>query len=213
MERVYSFIVDSPKIVLFLLLLMTGFFTYHARTMRLDSSVDSLLPKGDPEKQYYNEARQLFGSDEIGVIGLITTNVYTPEVIQKIERLTAELSKIPAVKGVVSLANAQDIIASVAREQAPLIPQLPTTAIEWEELKDKLTDLRVYLKNLVSLDGRAAAIIITFLDTISDDEFLRRGINEKIQAIVDQENGPEQLYYTGLPYFKTHLAKSMRADL
>jgi uncharacterized protein len=213
MARVYSFIVDRPKSVLFLLLLITAFLAYHARNIRLDSSVDSLLPKGDPERQYYNEVRQLFGSDEIGVIGLITTNVYTPEVLQKLKRLTEEVKKIPAVKGAVSLTNAQDIVGSVANEQAPLIPRIPTTDEEWDELKDKLTDLPVYLKNLVSLDGRAAAIIITFRDTISDDEFLRRGINEQIQAIVDQETGPERLYYTGLPYFKTHLAKSMREDL
>ncbi len=213
MERVYSLIVGRPKIVLFLLLLITGFFAYHARDIRLDSSVDSLLPKDDPEKQYYNEVRQLFGSDEIGLVGLVTDNVYTPEVLQKLKRLTAEIKKIPAVKSAVSLTNAQDVVASVAQEQALLVPAIPTTAAEWEELKDKLIDLPVYLKNLVSPDGRAAAIIITFLDTISDDEFLRQGINETIQAIVDRENGPERLYYTGLPYFKTHLAKSMREDL
>src|SRR4051812_37087024 len=152
MARVYSFIFDRPKSVLFLLLLITAFLAYHARNIRLDSSVDSLLPKGDPEKQYYNEVRQLFGSDEIGVIGLITTNVYTPEVLQKLKRLTEEVKKIPAVKSAISLANAQDIVGSVANEQAPLIPRIPTTTEEWEELKDKLTDLPVYLKNLVSLD-------------------------------------------------------------
>ena len=98
MERAYSLIVGRPKIVLFLILLITGFFAYHARDIRLDSSVDSLLPKDDPEKQYYNEVRQLFGSDEIGVIGLVTDNVYTPEVLQKLKRLTEEIKKISAVK-------------------------------------------------------------------------------------------------------------------
>ncbi len=213
MDWVYSVIVGRPKIVLFLLLLITGFFAYHARAIRLDSSVDSLLPKNDPEKQYYNEVRQLFGSDEIGVVGLVTDNVYTPAVLQKLKRLTEEIKKIPAVKSAVSLANAQDVIASVAQEQVLLVPEIPMTAAGWDALKEKVDDVPVYVKNLVSPDGHAAAIIITFLDTISDDEFLRQGINEAIQAIVDRENRPERLYYTGLPYFKTHLAKSMREDL
>ncbi len=213
MEWVYSFIVGRPRLVLFWVLLITGFFAYHARDIRLDGSVDSLLPKDDPEKQYYNEVRQLFGSDEIGVIGLVTDNVYTPEVLQKLKRLTAEVKKISAVKSALSLANAQDIIASVAQEQALLVPDVPRTAIGWDALKEQVNDVPVYVRNLVSPDGHAAAIIITFLDTTSDDEFLRQGINERIQAIVDRENGPERLYYTGLPYFKTHLAKSMREDL
>jgi uncharacterized protein len=213
MERVYSLIVGKPKIILFSLLLITAFFAYHARDIRLDSTVDSLLPKNDPEKQYYNEVRQLFGSDEIGVIGLVADNVYTPEVLQKLRRLTEEVKKVSAVKSALSLANAPDIVASVTEEQALLVPDVPRTAIGWDALKEQVNDVPVYVKNLVSPDGHAAAIIITFLDTISDDEFLRRGINETIQALVDKESGPERLYYTGLPYFKTHLAKSMREDL
>jgi hypothetical protein len=213
MERVHHLIVDKPQIILFLILLLTGFFAYHTRHIRLDSSVDSLLPKDDPEKQYHNEVRQLFGSDEIGVVGLVTDNVYTPEVLQKIKRLTEEIRKIPAVKSVISLTNVQDIIKSVAEEQTLLVPKIPATDAEWEQLKERVADVPVYLKNLVSPDGRAAAINIAFLDSISDDEFLRLRINDTIQAIVDKETGPERLYYTGLPYFKTHLAQSMRTDL
>ncbi len=213
MERVYSFLVDKPKLILFFILLLTGFFAYHARQLRLDSSVDSLLPRDDPEKQYYNEVRRIFGSDEIGVVGLVTDNVYTPEVLQKMKRLTDEIRKIPAVKSVVSLTNAQDIIKSVAEEQTLLVPKIPATPAEWEQLKEKVADVPVYINNLVSPDGQAAAILISFLDSITDDEFLRRGINDTIQAIVDRESGPERFYYTGLPYFKTHLARSMRADL
>jgi len=213
MDRIYSFIVDRAKLVLLLILLLTGFFAFHARHIRLDSSVDSLLPRDDPEKQYYNEVRRIFGSDEIGVIGLVTDNVYTPEVLQKIKRLTDEIRKIPEVRSVISLTNAQDIIKSVAEEQTLLVPRIPATPAEWEQLKERVAEVPVYLKNLVSPDGRAAAINIAFLDSVTDEEFLRRGINETIQALVDRETGPERLYYTGLPYFKTHLAQSMRGDL
>ena len=66
MQRGYSLIVDRPKTVLFLVLLLTGFFVIHARHIHLDSSVDSLLPRDDPEKTYYDEVRRQFGSDEIG---------------------------------------------------------------------------------------------------------------------------------------------------
>src|SRR5262249_9048217 len=124
-----------------------------------------------------------------------------------------EIKKIPAVKSAVSLANAQDIVASVVQEQALLVPEIPRTAVAWDALKEQVNDVPVYVRNLVSPDGHAAAIIISFLDGISDDEFLRQSINEKIQGLVDRETGPERLYYTGLPYFKTHLTKSMREDL
>ncbi|HJY84689.1 MAG TPA: MMPL family transporter, partial [Candidatus Binatia bacterium] len=35
----------------------------------------------------------------------------------------------------------------------------------------------------------------------------------KIQAIIDREQGPEQIYYTGLPHFKAYSAKVMQQDI
>ena len=80
-------------------------------------------------------------------------------------------------------------------------------------MKGRVADHPVYLKNLVSPDGRAAAINVTFLESITDEEFRRRGLDEKIQGILDEEEGPEKLYYTGLPRFKVHMVKSMQEDL
>lgn len=39
MERVYHLIVYRPKIILLLIFLLTAFFAYHARHIRLDSSM------------------------------------------------------------------------------------------------------------------------------------------------------------------------------
>ena len=74
----YALSVHRPKSILLSILLLTGFLAYHAQHIRLDSSVESLLPKGDPEKAYYDEIRGLFGSDEVGVIGIITDKPKSP---------------------------------------------------------------------------------------------------------------------------------------
>ncbi len=212
MKWVDDLIVYRPKTILFLILLLTGFFADHARHIHLDSSVDSLLPKDDAEKGYYDEVRRLFGSDEIGVIAVIADDIYTPAVLQKIERLTQEIRQIPEVKSVFSLTNVQDIITSVAKERTLLVPNVNATHAVLSELKNKLADQPIYLKNLVSADGRAAAINIFFAN-LGDDEFFRRGIDDTIQALVDRENGPEKLYYTGLPHFKVHSTRAMWGDL
>src|SRR6266852_3452361 len=136
MERIAHFIVHRPKILLFFLLLVTAFFAYHARHIRIDSSAESILPQGDPEKGYYDEVRRLFGSDDVAVIGIITANIYTPQVLEKVKRLTDEFRKIPEVKYVYSLANAPDSLAKLTgEEQDLLMPEIPTTAEGMEELK------------------------------------------------------------------------------
>ena len=212
MKRVYNLIIHRPKSILIVIALLTVFFAYHAQHIRLDSSVESLLPKGDTEKAYYDEVRGLFGSDEVGVVGIVTDNIYTQRVLEKITRLTEKIGQIPEVKNVISLTNAPDIITSVAKESTLLVPDVKLPHAAAAELKKKLLDQPIYLKNLVSADGRAAAINI-FFENLGDDEFFRRGIDDTIQALVAKENGPEKLYYTGLPHFKVYSTRAMWNDL
>ncbi|MBM4259778.1 MAG: hypothetical protein FJ147_28265 [Deltaproteobacteria bacterium] len=126
MSALHRVILRQPWIVLIIIAVLTVFFAFHARHIRIDSSLESLLPEGDPEKHYYEDVRRMFGSDDVAVIALITDNIYTPQTLQKIQRLTDEFRKIPEVKSVLSLTNAKDIVADVLGEQpALLIPQIP----------------------------------------------------------------------------------------
>src|SRR5437762_7449197 len=172
MDRFARFVLGHPWSILIGVLLLTGVLGFYAVRIRIDSSVEAMLPKGDPERQYYEEVRRLFGRDDVGVVAIVADSIYTPETLRKIDRLTAEIRKIPEVKNAIGLMNAIDPIAKVAgEEQELLIPAIPATPEEWTALKQKIADRPVYLKNLVSLDGRAAAINIFFLESISDDEF------------------------------------------
>ena len=214
MDSVYRLIIHRPRPILTVIFLITVFFTYHARHISVDSSVASILPQGDPEKRYYDEVRLLFGSDDVAIVGLIADNIYTPQVLHKIQHLTDELRKIPEVKSVMSLTTAPDVVAKVTgAENDLMVSEIPATPAAWEELKKKLNANPVYLKNLVSADGQATAFSITFLESINEDEFVRRGVDDKIQLLVDQESGPERLYYTGLPHFKAYSARTMQRDL
>jgi uncharacterized protein len=133
-------------------------------------------------------------------------------VLGKIKRLTEEIRQIPEVKNVISLTNAPDIITSVAKESALLVPDVNLPHAVVADLKRRLSEQPIYLKNLVSEDGRAAAINI-FFENLGDDEFFRRGVDDTIQALVARENGPEKLYYTGLPHFKVYSTRAMWGDL
>lgn len=212
MARLIHLIVYRPALLVVLLAGVTAFFAYYAQHIEYDSSIESLLPADDPEKTYYEEVIQQFGNDEAGIIGLVADDVYTTAVLEKLKRITAAIKQIPEVQGVRSLTNAEDIITSVAEEKTLLVPHLPLSEAETAALKQKIIEQPIYLKTLVSKDGRAAAISISFTP-MTTDEYIRRGIDDKIQAILDREQGPEKLYYTGLPHFKAYSAKAMAQDM
>src|SRR5262249_33912870 len=211
MERVHHLLVHRPKTVLFLVVLLTGFFAYHAWHIRIDSSVESLLPRDDPEKQYYDEARRLFGNDDITVIGLVTEDVYTPATLEKIRRITQQIEKIDGVQSVRSLTNVPDPIADLSFPPL-LIPQIATDAAALAALRRKIEEQYPIYLNLVTKDAKGAAIIVYF-KPLSDDEFLNKKIDDQLQSIVAREQGPEQLYLTGMQNIKVKSLEMMKEDL
>jgi hypothetical protein len=211
MERIYRLIVYRPKSVLFVLFLITSFLGSHALYLRIDSSAEHLLATDDPNKKYYDEVRDIFGNDEIGVIGLVAENVYTPSILEKIRRITAQVEKIDGVQKVLSLTNLSDPIADL-NYPPPLIAKIPTDPDALAALKRKIEeDYPIYL-NFVSKDAKGAAIVIYF-KSLSEDEFLQKKVDEHIQEVIDREQGPEQLYLTGVQHIKVSALKLMQQDL
>src|SRR5262249_12086336 len=137
MERFYHLVVHRPKSVLLLILLLTGFFAFHARQVNESGSIESLLSPDDPDKQYYEQVRRIFGNDQMVVVGLVADTIYTAEVLQQLKRLTEEVHKVDGVASVSSLANVLDP-AIDAVDPPLLMPQIPSTRAELQELQRKL---------------------------------------------------------------------------
>jgi predicted RND superfamily exporter protein/CRP-like cAMP-binding protein len=211
MKQLFHLIVQWPKLTLLLSLLLTGFLGYHARQFRIDSSVEHLLATDDPNKKYYEEVRALFGSDDIAVIGLLAENVYTPTVLEKIRRITQQIEKLDGVQSVRSLTNVPDPIADLSYPPL-LIPKIPTDPAALTALRQKIEEQYPIYLNLVTKDAKGAAIIVFFKD-LGEDELLSKRVDERLQEIVKREQGPEQLYLTGMQNIQVNSLKMMKQDL
>ena len=211
MERCALFVVGRPKLVLSLVLLASVLLGFFAADVRIDGSVESLLSQDDADSRYSREARRVFGSDEVGVVGVLADDVYAPQVLRTIARLTERLAAIKGVDEVLSLTNAVDPIADVI-DPPRLIERIPTEPADLDALRAVLADRPIYLKNLVAEDGTAAAINLFFADL--DDDAAHR-VDAAVAAVLDAERraGPERLYYTGLPRFKVYAAQALAGDL
>src|SRR5688572_672250 len=78
--------------------LVTALLGAFALGLRIESSLESLLPAGDPAVAYYNATRALFGSDDVGVVGVRAGDVFAPATIEKIARVTDALAEIEGVE-------------------------------------------------------------------------------------------------------------------
>ena len=211
MNRWARWLVAHPRATLVVVACLTILLARSARQVRVESSLTSILPKGDPAVAYYEETRRDFGSDDVGVIGVTADDVFAPATLEKIARVTDQLGKIDGVESVLSLTNAVDVAADVFTPP-PLLPRMPPTPEDISALRETLKKRPIYAKNLLAPNGKGAAINV-FFRPLSDAEYARLDIEGNIARILATAEGPEKFFYTGTAHVKAAAAAMMQHDL
>ena len=211
MNAFARWLVRRPLPVVVATLLVTVLLGAKAIHIRFENALDSVLPGGDPEVAYYEQTRGLFGSDDVGVVGLRADDLFAPATIAKLARVTDAIAKVEGVDRVLSRSNAVDPAADVLHPPR-LLPHIPPSPEEVETLKKKLASTPLYGKNLVAEDGKGAAINV-FFRPLTDAEYVDLGIDAHIRTILTQVEGPERFFYTGASHVKQAAVDLMRQDL
>src|SRR5438093_464619 len=211
MTRFARWLVRYPVLFVAANLLVTAVLGVYALRIRIESSLESVLPAGDPEVEYYTRVRATFGSDDVGVVGIRADDIFAPATVEKIARVTDALGRISGVERVLSIANAVDPAEDVFKPPR-LLPSIPPSSVEVQELKQKLRSTPLYGKNLVADDFKGAAINV-FFRNLTDAEYLDLGIDDQIRDVLAGESGPERFFYTGAAHVKQAAVELMRRDL
>jgi len=212
MERFGGWLVRRPLAVALANLAVTLVLGAWALQVRIENSLESMLPTADPKVEYYNATRAIFGSDDVGVVGVRATDIFAPDTIEKIARVTDALGKVPGVEGVVSITNVVDPGVNIGQTPPRLLPNIPPSPEDVEALKRRLSTTPLLGKNLVADDFRGAAINVVFR-SLSDTEYLDRGVDRRIHDILVSATGPEEFFYTGAAHVKQAAVEMIRRDL
>lgn len=167
-------IVDHPVLVLLVVLLITGFFAFHASRFRLDASADSLLLDNDADLRFYQQVKRTFSSkqaDDADEYLLMTyqasDNLFSEESITHLRVLVDELKQVRGVVNVRSILdiplfqspkiNLMQIAAAVMTGGLPTIErQGVDKALAQKELREN-----PYAKDLIiSKDGKLTALMV-----------------------------------------------------
>src|SRR5689334_8942940 len=99
-ERFLRLISLHPVAVIGVILAVTvlagaGMFDRHsgAFLLQIDPSVDRLLPKGDPDSQFYEHVRKVFGNEDAILVAISTDDIFTRSNIRRIARITDRLQE------------------------------------------------------------------------------------------------------------------------
>jgi len=205
--------VRAPWVVVAATLAITVVLGYFGARIRVDSAIENLLPEHDADREYYEGVRKAFGSEEATVIGMFADDVFEAHRIATIDRLSRRLAEIDGVREVISPTTIKGIESDdFGLRVGRLMRELPQTPEAAQEFRAKMLGNPLYVGNVVSADGDAAAIIVAF-DLLSDEEFLNKGIEQQIHQIVESEVTDASFAISGIQTLKVMGAQLMEQDL
>ncbi len=83
MDAAYRAIVRFPWLVLVVVAAVTVVLGSGTAHLRVDSSVGTLLPRGDPAQALYAQVIERFGNDEIDIIGVLAPDVLSAATLRE----------------------------------------------------------------------------------------------------------------------------------
>ncbi len=174
-----GFLLSSPRIALFLAILLLGFFSYHAKDFRLDASADSLLLEGDKDLKLYREVSRRYRASALLVVTFTPTNdLFSDAALDKLKALRDELAGVESVESYMTILDVPLLKSSdVPLSKMTTDPQtLEKVNVDRQRAKDELLNSPVYKDLIISADGRTTALLLNLKE---DEKFidmqLRRG--------------------------------------
>ncbi len=205
MENYLKFIISNRKWVMGLTALVTLGLLAQLRSLQVIIDPDSALPQTHPYIVTGKTIETVFGNKFTVVIGLSpkTGDVYQPEVLEKVARITDRIIKSPAAvkSNVMSLSarKAKDISGNAeGMTVRPLMEQIPNTQEGLALLKASVEKNPAYTDLLVSRDSRTTQIVAEFKKINGGFQ----AITQVVRDAVEPELGETvDIQISGLPVF------------
>jgi predicted RND superfamily exporter protein len=184
--------------------------------LTIDPSSEPLLPASDPARAVYRDAVRDFGDDEVYVVAMESEDVFTADNLSRLRRLSEAIERLPGVRRVQSIVDVTSFRWDPAEqwiEVRPLVEDIPSDPAELAALRSRALASPLYRRSLVSADGRAAALNVSFRK-MSDRDFIARGLDGRIATLLQGEAAPGVRFsVAGRPHVKTQVYRTMLSDL
>ena len=181
--------------------------------LQVDTSVDSLIPAGDPSRLVYQKVMGEFGTDNKTIIYIRDQDLWAPDKLAKIEELHFEIEKIDGVSRVDSLFTLHTVQGENNKiVSRPLLLAAPKTKQEALQAKRDALENPLYQGNYFSDDGNVTAIIVSAVDAEDSNNF-----NRKIHLALEEQirihrGNFERIVQVGPPRINAELKNSLYED-
>lgn len=211
MKNLALCVIGRPWVTIIVLLAITVAFGSQLSHLTKDNSVDKMLPDGDPLLEYTREVEEVFASDEFLIVAMESPPPYSFATVAKLVRMTDQLESIPGIIEVISPTKTKNIMGHAgALDSEPLVDEghIPNTQEELQAYQEAINSKTIFRGSIISGDGQAFGFVLR-LEKNPD----KAAICGAVQEVVDQHQGPEEIYFSGSPAINIQVGKYMAADM
>ncbi len=209
MIRLTKKIVAYPKTTMMVILLITLFFAYFLKNIKMDPDITSSLPKHIPAKLLYDRMNKIFPSRDFLLVAYESDSLFSPPALQNIFDMTEHLEDMPDVYSVMSPTNIKVIRGSEdGMEVKAILDSPPKTAKEVARYRQALFNSDLPIENIISKDQRMAGIMIFLKNTVKPEDAAQQVLN-----YVNSLKLKDRIYLTGKPVLTLYLGRGMGRDM
>jgi predicted RND superfamily exporter protein len=201
MKRFVDFIFKYRIFIITITAILTVFFGYQLKNLKINSDVISYLPKDDLAVTLFHEIGKKFKGNSLAIIAIEDSCLFTKNSLLTLDSLTEKLKLLNGISSVTSLTNIIDIKkTSDGMEISRLIDPstLPDSLEFYKNLKEYILSKDMYKERLVSVDGKTTVIICQLADEsdkMKTVEILKKAVNSaKLSGHVYFGGMPEMVY-------------------
>ena len=224
-------VINKPKSVLCILLVIIIFSFYFSKDFRLDASSETLLLDGDPDLKYLNEINKRYNSKEFLVL------TYSPkdEMISEnsINNLLSLKYKIQSLDWVYNVITVLDVpllnsTDETLSDKLKNFSTLKSDGIDKEKGFSEILNSPVFKNFVISEDGQTSGIIVYIkednkINLISDEKELEiykdlkkkknhENINE-IRKVIDEYKNNANIHLGGIPMIADDMMSFIKNDI
>ena len=165
-NQIYKKLLEKPKFILFLIVLVFSFSVYNAKNFQLDASADSLLLENDPDLNYLRSVNERYSSEDFFVITYSPKKKINNETIQELKKFVNEIDNIQWVSKTISILNAPLFESSdqPLTEKINNIQYITTPGIEINRALNELRNSPVYKRLIINDDATTFGIVAYIKD-------------------------------------------------
>jgi predicted RND superfamily exporter protein len=209
-ESIVDFVLTYRKTVLAILLVITVFAAVQLPKSHFENALEVWFVEGDPALRDHREMIDDFASDELIVIGIEAPDVFAPDVLETIRRLTEEIEGAPHVEKVFSLTNIESITGKEDALEIDDLVRFPLDRDALPALRAKALATDLYVGNVVSKEGDFSAIVARLPHIIGDFDYKVEAVGAMRKILAGYPEA--HLYLSGGPVLDDEFYAMSTAD-